>query len=293
MTAESLPFERAFRQWIDEHGMGWQRRTLDGIQTPTHVFHLTPAGPPARRVIALHGAGNDALFGWVGLFKKLLLANAEILTIDLPGHGRRNRTEFSPSAAVETIARVFEEPRRSARQIPVHAVGISLGGALLLAALPKVQRWLESVALVVAPLRIRFTLQSILPELRPHNFGILIREREHYGLTGLIPSFGPFRRDVYPLRLAGEVPRGSFGYIDVLNDALDELALQTAAREVHIPSLLIYGEHDRIVPIEQGEQLAGLIPHSILHPVASGTHLSTPIEPATIDRIVRWFSSGQ
>jgi alpha-beta hydrolase superfamily lysophospholipase len=291
VTVARLPFEQAFREWVDERGMGWER-----IRFPIHPagetttgYRFTPASAPARTVVALHGAGNDALFGWVGLFKRLLAGGAEVFTFDLPGHGRFNQTVFEGEIAVEAVLRAVETCTGGRRKRPLHAVGVSLGGSVLLGSLPRLQDHLSSAALIVAPLRIHLNARSIAREVGARTFRIVWNEREHYGLTGLIPSFGNFKRDIYPLRLAAPPPPGLFGYVEALNGTLDEMALLDAAAGVRIPVLLVYGERDRIVPPEQGEQLARALPSGELLRVRRGTHLSTPLEPETTERLTEWL----
>jgi 3-oxoadipate enol-lactonase len=285
-----LSFEEAFQSWVAERGMGWDRFRFAWKEggEQTQAYRLTPPDRPRCAVIALHGAGNDALFAWVGLFKRLLLTGAQILTFDLPGHGRASATRFAERDACEALTAALDHVAISHRQ-PTHAIGVSLGGSVLLRTLPSLGERLASATLVVAPLRIHLSGRSLRGELRPRIVQTLWREREHYGATGLIPSFGPFRRDVYPLRLAAPPPAGAFGYVDALNRMLTEMDLEEAASRITVPSLLVYGERDRIVPVEQGERIHARISGSELLRVPGGTHLSTPLEPVVADRIVSWI----
>src|SRR5690606_20339887 len=191
----------------------------DPTQTST-AYRFAPAGRATRRVVAVHGAGNDALFGWIGLFKRLLDRGSEILTFDLPGPGRLDQGRFSPDAARAALSAAVAEIGRGRRRLPTHAIGVSVGGSVLLGTLPALREELHSAAAIVAPLRIELTLGSFVGELRPRTFATVVREREHYGRTGLVPSFGPFKRDTYPLRLERSAPRGAFGYVEVLNQCL-------------------------------------------------------------------------
>jgi len=178
------------------------------------------------------------------------------------------------------------ESGRGRQDLPTHAIGVSLGGSVLIGTLPELSGALTSAAAVVAPLRIDLTLASFMGELRLRNFAAVVREREHYGWLGLVPSFGSFKRDIYPLRLARQ-PQGTFGYVSILNDYLDEMNLERTAREIRTPTLLVYGDRDRIVPADQGRALASRIPGAALE-VIPGSHLSTPLEPSAVDPLVRW-----
>ncbi len=291
MGSVLLPFERAFRKWIDDQGMGWERVRVDlaGQGGSTNAFRFRPVDPPRSIVVTLHGAGNDALFAWVGLFKRLLLRGVEIFTFDLPGHGRRSRTEFSGQQAFDALEGALDRCSGPESCTPVHAIGVSLGGAVLLGALPRLSNRLASAVLIEAPLRIEVSARAILNELRPGNVALLWRERQHYGLTGLIPSFGPFKRRVYPLRLPEPAPPGLFGYVEALNADLEAMQLEAAASAIRLPLLLVYGDRDRIVPPAQGQRLRQLIPGSEIFHCQGGTHLSTPLRPDVIERLDEWL----
>lgn len=286
-----LPFERSFRDWIERQGMGWVEGGAGGTDTLVRgrSYCLRPRGRPRRGVVAVHGAGNDALFGWVGLFKELLRDDTLVYSFDLPGHGRNGQSRLDIPSARDAIADAVRECAGCVDGMPVHAVGVSLGGSLLLDSLPELAGSLASAALIVAPLHIHLSLRSLLPEIGPRTLALVWKEREHYGLGGLIPSFGPFKRDIYPLRLSEDPPAGSFGYVDALNAMLDELDLQSRADAVSVPVLLAYGEADRVVPLEQGERLARRIHGSTLLPVRDGTHLSTPLSMEVRRAVAEWI----
>jgi pyruvate dehydrogenase E2 component (dihydrolipoamide acetyltransferase) len=294
MSARELEWERRFWRWLEVRGTTRERITLlcDESGVSSTGYRLTPATPAVRRVVTVHGAGNDALFGWVGLFKQLLDRGAEILTFDLPGHGRYAKDAFSPGAARAILLAAITESFRKRVSLPTHAIGVSLGGSVLLGALPELRDTLASAAIVVAPLRIELSLASFVGELRPRNFALVLREREHYGWSGLVPSFGSFKRDIYPLHLARPAPPGMFGYVSILNDYLAEMQLDRAAVDVRTPTLLVYGDRDRIVPADQGRSLAGRIPGAALE-VIPGSHLSTPLERAALRPLTRWLEEHE
>jgi alpha-beta hydrolase superfamily lysophospholipase len=286
-----LPFESSFLRWAEQRGIRWDRLSFPATRRgePTSGYRLTPGDPPHARVVAIHGAGNDSLFAWVGLFKELLSRGIAIFTFDLPGHGRANRTRFAAEDGVTAVQAAIAAA--AGPDVPLHAIGVSLGGSVLLAALPDVQEQLATAALVVAPLQIQLSLRAIATELNPGAFALAWREREHYGLTGLVPSFGPFKRSIYPLRLAAPPGSGMFGYVETLNAVLAELRLVEAAGRVRVPSLLVYGKKDRIVPATDGERLAALIPRAELLLVPGGTHLSTPLDETVTKRLLQWVGA--
>ncbi|HET7274933.1 MAG TPA: alpha/beta hydrolase [Longimicrobiaceae bacterium] len=284
-------YEASFRRWAAANGVGWQRIVYPRDEYGSTVaYRLTPAGELSGTVLLVHGAGNDALFGMVGLAKRLISRNFQVITFDLDGHGRDSGSRFSGTTIGGAVA---EAVRRlpTDREVPLHAVGISLGGALLLHTLAKAGCGISSAILMVAPLRIEFSRAAFAAELRPRLLRTLWRERAHYGLAGLVPSFGPFKRATYPLRFAPSevVGTGAFGYIEVLDRTLASLDLEEAARTNTVPTLLIYGDADRIVPIEQGKRLERLIPSARLLSISGGTHLTTPLAAEAVSSALEWI----
>ncbi|MBA2243881.1 MAG: alpha/beta hydrolase [Gemmatimonadetes bacterium] len=287
-----LPYERALREWVEVRGMTHERLTYPRPDAggETLAYRFTPAEEPRALLLVAHGAGNDALFAFPGFFKELLQQRFEVFTFDMDGHGRESTTRFSFPAVAGAIPDALAQARAGRPELPVHAVGLSLGGAILLSSLPTLDDQLSSAVLISAPLRIRFGVRRVLTELRPSLLGAWLRQREHCGLWGLVPSFGPVKRGLYPLRLAEEA-EGAFGYIERLNEALEQMQLERAAGRVRIPVLLVYGTRDRIVPPVLAEELALHLPECELLWVKGGTHLTTFFAEEAHTGIFRWLDA--
>lgn len=290
-----LPFERSFRRWCEGARVEWRTtryaRPEAGGETFGHRF--SPAAAARGAVLVVHGGGNDALFVLTGLFSELLGRDFEVFSFDVDGHGRGNTTSLSAAAASTSIESALEEWGERIAGLPLHTIGISLGGSILLHSLPRLRRRVASAALLCAPMRVHLSWHAIHRELGFAMLQTLWRERKRYGLTGLIPSFGPFRRTIYPLRLARPAGPGAFGYVAILNDILDELELPAAAEEVLTPVLLVYGGRDLLVPPDQGRRLEGLLAASELLVLERDTHLSTPLAPPATERLLGWIDEHQ
>jgi pimeloyl-ACP methyl ester carboxylesterase len=287
-----LGYEISLREWVSRRGGRWERlRYPRGAGGETVAYRIAPPSSARGAVLVVHGAGNDALFGFAGTFKRLLEARYEVFSFDLDGHGRSSTTRFSVQGIRSAIEEAVERSGAMDRELPLHGLGVSLGGSVLLHALPALGERLRSATLVCAPLRIHLTRMSLLGELHPRILGTIWREREHSGVTGLIPSFGPFRRGTFPLRLEEPPGPGPFGYVDALNRALEQMNLEDASRSASIPVLLIYGGRDRVVPLSQGERLEALLPRGQLLRLEKETHLSVPLAPAATQALLRWLAS--
>lgn len=290
-AVRDLPFERDFRRWCNDKGIDWRSaryaRRAAGGEAWGHRF--IPPGEAAGSVLLVHGGGNDALFALTGLIGDLATRGLEIFSFDVDGHGRGSSTVLSAVPARECVAAALEAwPDRPPGR-PLHAIGISLGGSILLHSLPRLDSTISSATLISAPLRIELSADAIRRELGLPLLATVWRERNRYGLTGLIPSFGPFRRGAYPLRLAEPPGPGAFGYVEVLNRILESLDLERAARETRVPVLLVYGGRDLLVPADQGRRLNELLPASELLMLDRETHLSTPLAPPATERLFAWI----
>ncbi len=288
---DELPYECALRGWLEERGMAFERLRYPRSEAggETVAYRLSPAGEPRAIVLVAHGAGNDALFAFPAFFKELLQQEFEVFSFDLDGHGRASTTRLSFPAVTSAVPAALEQARAGRPDLPVHGVGLSLGGSILLSALPRLGESLSSGVLISSPLRIRFGLRRVFSELRPSLLATAWRQREHCGLLGIVPSFGPVKRGVYPLRFE-EAPEGTFGYIDRLNEVLAALQLERAAAQTRIPVLLVYGRADRIVPPVLAKTLAARMPHSELYWVRGGTHLTTFFAQDGTSRVLDWLA---
>jgi len=286
-----LAYEGALRRWTAARGMGWERLVYDrpSARGRTVAYRLTPVQRARGVLVVAHGAGNDALFAFPGTFKRFLAAGWEVFTFDMDGHGRDSTTVLGADSVGTAVPDAISRARAGRDGIPLHAFGVSLGGALMLHALAAQKAGVDTAALACAPLRIRFSLRNVLGEFRPPMLRTLLQQRPHSGLWGMVPSFGPVKRAVYPLRLAA-ARNGAFGYVDALNDLLEALELPSAATRLRMPVLLAYGTCDRIVPPEQGLLLARTIPDADLMLIPGATHLTTPFDHRFAARLDRWLA---
>ncbi len=94
--------------------------------TRTHV-RVTPSGDGAEPALFVHGLGGSAL-NWTDL-AGALAHRLDVHAIDLPGHGLSGpppRGRYSPNVHAGTVIAYLEQSGRG----PVHLVGNSMGGAV-------------------------------------------------------------------------------------------------------------------------------------------------------------------
>jgi alpha-beta hydrolase superfamily lysophospholipase len=254
------------------------------------AWRLVPREPRAR-VVAAHGAGNDALYPQVALFKALVQRGVEVFSFDIDGHGAESTTVFSADVVPSALPAAVEEAERGRPALPLHLLGHSFGGSLVLHALATdaVPHALSGIA-ISAPVTVELTPRVALAELLGFFRAATLGQREHYGAWGTVPAVGPLKRRAYPIRGAAQAG-APFAYVAAIRALLARLDLGRAAAEVRVPVLLAYGAADRLVPLEQGRRLAEMIPRATLVEVRGGTHWSTAFMADAVDRAAEWVDA--
>ena len=285
-----MDYERAFNDWLAARGghcnAARYSRTVGGETT---AFLLEPASPPRALVVFAHGAGNDAWFPQLSLFRVLLENGYAVWTFDLDGHGRRSTTHLDPEAVAGAVPDALAHARATLPGLPVHLLGQSFGGALALGALARgTASDVASAAFLSAPLHVRPNVRMVLSEIAGFCSHTCLAQRRNYGIWGLVPAFGPFKRATFPIRLARAAGR-SWDYVAVVNESIKQLGLPEVARDVQVPVLLVYGERDGIVPLDQGETLRDHLPRAELRILPRDTHYTVALSPETEQAVLAWF----
>jgi alpha-beta hydrolase superfamily lysophospholipase len=282
----------------------WSHRLgarADGLRYPRPeaggevcAVRLSPREPARMRVLVAHGAGNDAVFPLLELFRALLAAGCEVFSFDVDGHGCASTTVFAPDTVRTAVAAAADAAERGRPPLPLHVIGHSLGGSLVLDALAggALDRVVSAVILS-APTDVRIGSRTVMGELRGFFRLATLAQREHYGWWGVVPAFGPVKRRAYPFRRVDADGR-AWSYVDAVRRLLAEMRLEERVAQITVPTLLVYSHNDWIVPHEQGERLAGRMrqPRG-MHSLQAATHYGVPFDPGAISVVVDWIRQMQ
>jgi alpha-beta hydrolase superfamily lysophospholipase len=255
------------------------------------AVRLLPRAAPRARVVVAHGAGNDAVYPLMELFRALLRAGCEVFSFDVDGHGCTSTTTFSPDTVRTAVAAAADASERDGPELPLHLLGHSLGGALVLDALASgaLDRAASAVVLS-APTSIDLGFRTAFSEVAGFFRRSTLAQREHYGACGLVPAFGPVKRRAYPFRRVDAEP-GSWSYVAAVRRLLDSMRLEERVGAIRIPTLLVYSRADRLVGHAQGQRLAERMPDATLLSLDRETHYGVPFAPAAVDAAVRWMDA--
>lgn len=252
---------------------------IPGAYGAIPALHITPKGGSNAAVCIAHGSGCDKTFYAWRLTSTLLAQGFAVLLIDLDGHGASPRPQAYP-AIIESVA----GPARwlAERYAQISILGMSLGGAVAARA---VATGAPCNALI---------LWETPPELRLDARAyrrVQIREALRIARPTLLHLF----RDstLYHLirswRTSGI--RANIGTWDLF-DALDVVGSLRSLRTqtTRPPLLLIYGGRDAVVPQAAAQRvIAATQGWAQYQHLPRATHLSLPIEPATISISSAWL----
>jgi pimeloyl-ACP methyl ester carboxylesterase len=265
----------------------WPGRHVEVGGVRVHVRTTPTDNPDAAPMLCVHGLGGSA-HNWTD-FAGVLRNYFSIEAIDLPGHGRSGpayRNKYSLDMHAGTVIRYVEQRGRA----PVHLVANSMGGAvsvLVAARRPDLIRTLTLISPAVPDNRVRaFPLRNdpraalvVVPGLGE---GILRLYRERYTpaqrVKGTIKAcFAKPRR--YPAERLNEsieeqTARESMPWagVAVARSTRGLAAAQflrarvgwATLRKIRVPTLVVWGDTDRLVAPDLAPYVAAAIPDSRL-----------------------------
>ena len=260
---------------------------------PLHVECFGDGGGP---VVLLHGFGGSS-FSW-RYWIPALAERHKVWAVDLKGHGSAPAPEddrYTPHDHAELVYRLIIQ--KDLRDVTLFGHSMGGGIALLVALRLWEQGRLQRLVLVSGT---AYT-QRLPPFVKIARKGRLAR-----WLFTLVPKRGligwVLRSIVYdpsaisgaqieayaePLRSAPH-RRGLIKTAqDIIPSDIDELSARFS--EIDVPTLLLWGRHDRVVPLSVGEKLSEALPQATLEVLEDCGHLPAEELPKESLMIVERF----
>jgi pimeloyl-ACP methyl ester carboxylesterase len=225
-----------------------------------------------------------------------LRSRYRVIAIDLPGHGKSDkppRFRYHPDTFAKVVARLLDHLGVAQATL----VGNSNGGASALAFALRYPRRTRRLVLVspagaraAPPWQRRLLRWAATPTnlgtLNPYLFKWGL-ERATFRRTG--PRTDRFIADQLAIRGAGEEFRAFLRAQVKLLRAAAAYDVSARGKEIKAPTLIVWGEGDRLLPRELGEKLARAIPGAQLVVLPAVGHMPELEVPEAFNQILGEF----
>jgi pimeloyl-ACP methyl ester carboxylesterase len=255
--------------------------------------YLRTAGDPGRpAVVMVHGLGDEASTCWDDIVHQLK-KDYFIFTFDLPGFGRSTKANklYSPANYARLIHQLTEKHVNK----PFHLIGHSMGGAISLQFTHSYPAAVKTLTLIdaagilhrlaytkyLAPLGVDKVLgqYNVLEARKVTDLaGVLISALERRTPVNMdrLVKYESFREKV----LKGN-PTAIAGFTLVQND------FSRIPETIHQPTLIVWGDKDKIAPVRTGYVLESLIPDARLELLPNGGHMAFIEQPKRFHDMLR------
>ncbi|HZR43675.1 MAG TPA: alpha/beta hydrolase [Ktedonobacteraceae bacterium] len=247
-----------------------QPRMMETVHHTTvaghHLFYRTAgAGSP---LVLVHGYGTSGAL-WLRVLPALAQRH-KVFLVDLPGHGN---SRLAGPWRLREMAPLLACWLRDMQLPPISLIGQSMGGAIALHLTALAPELVDRLILVSAA---GMPLQASLPTLALRSTRSVFQ-----------PGSGG-----YPLRLLRDTlqPRPRVWWQSatemIESDFREEIATIT------LPTLILWGERDLLLPIDLGRALHQALPDATFVSLPQSGHRPMLTQPAIFSQIVLDFLSG-
>jgi pimeloyl-ACP methyl ester carboxylesterase len=267
-ASPSLPYGPIGRSaWLD---VDWRRhqRWVDVDGRPVNVIDL---GEGDKTIVFVHGLAGS----WVNWLENIpaFSDRHRVVAMDLPGFGSSpmpadrisipgygrfvdallDRLEVDAAAVVGNSMGGFigaelaiQFPQRVERLVLLSAAGLTI-------------EYQRDERILAALRRLERTLTVYGGWLATRSGPLVRRPRSRRALMKVVAEHA----DLLPAALVAEQVKGSGtpGFIDAL-DALTDYPIRARLPEIACPTLIVWGEEDRLVPVRDADEFERLIPDS-------------------------------
>ncbi|MGD9764831.1 MAG: alpha/beta fold hydrolase [Candidatus Binatia bacterium] len=239
------------------------------------------AGEP---IVFVHGLGahGGSWVHQVAVFSERF----RMLAVDLCGFGESDKPRDPARYSIDSLAEDIAGVAKELGLEHIRYVGTSMGGfigATLALAHPELCR-----SLVLCHTAARM---SIPPDVMSARLAALqSMTMQEYAALVIGQALEPSADDELRAWLADMIARNDpWAYTQTLSKGLASFDARDRVGRIAVPTLVLNGEHDRIIPPEAGRELAGLIPGSRLVEIEHTNHLSYAERPSAFNEAVLPF----
>ncbi|MGE0172379.1 MAG: alpha/beta fold hydrolase [Oligoflexales bacterium] len=258
--------------------------------TTTHVAMYVANETAADTIVLVHGLGRAAHKDWDWLSPKITSSHKVVL-VDLPEFGASPLLKKGVNPSLDLYASAIKAVIQKEGKGKVCLVGHSLGGATSLLFASKYPEMIDRLVLL-SPAGVLHRASFLANLMNVYNFGQKTgRENfftDLFSNTALISDI--FIEDLSSKLNMGKVlpedPLARAGWALIHED------FKEAVETLRLPTLIIWGENDRVTPVRTGYGLAHVLPQADIVVFPKGDHVSILRDEATLGNL-RKFLAGE
>ncbi|WP_053360426.1 alpha/beta hydrolase [Bacillus sp. FJAT-27251] len=263
-------------------------KTVSGIDI-YYEYYQHPA--PRETIVLIHGF-LSSLFSFRHLVP-LLKEDYSVISVDLPPFGKSGkRTSYEYS--YKNLARTLTELMDGLNISTYTVIGHSMGGQIALNILHHFSGKARKAVLLCSsgylkPAGRALMLSSRLPLFHLYVKYHLGRSGVEKNLRNVVHDHSLIDDEMREGYLAPFMDNGIFkGLTRMIRDREGDLPHE-ALQQIQTPCLLIWGEHDKVVPLSVGKQLARDLPQANLIVLEDTGHLVPEERPEEVASHIRKF----
>ncbi|NGP44295.1 alpha/beta hydrolase [Bacillaceae bacterium SIJ1] len=267
------------------------RGFIDYHRTNIYYEHWPHPNPDAPKAVLVHGFLSSS-FSFRHLMP-LLHQEYHILTLDLPPFGKSEKSRRL-IYSYENYGAIVNALIAQLNWMNCIGIGHSMGGQVLLnAASQKTNRW-AGLALLGSSGYLKPVKKFIYYSYIPFFSHLLKYALAKTGVKGNLYNVVYRRSSVTAEMIQGYAepfkhPKIFPGLVRFLRHREGDLQSETLQR-IHLPIRLLWGAHDRVVPLTVGRRLEKDLPQSKLHIFEDAAHLLPEEKPEEMHRQVIDFT---
>jgi abhydrolase domain-containing protein 6 len=251
-----------------------------------------PAHDPVPLVL-LHGF-SDTKDSFVDV-ARVLTRTRRVVLPDLPGFAEASQ-HLDHRYTIPGIAAVLSEALREHAPAGAHLVGNSLGGAVAAHLGLEHPRWVRSLTLI-SPAGVRMPVPSAMQRHIEvgHNPFVVRGEDEFLAFMRFVLERMPFLPGPVARVMARELVARRAMNTKILDEIVeDDLDLTERLPEIEVPTMILWGDRDRLIDLSAGRVYHRAIPRArlvVMHGIGHCPQVEAP--RATARRILETVAAGE
>lgn len=223
-------------------------------------------------LVLIHGFGVSGHI-WQRVLP-YLAQHYQVFVVDLPGYGRSTYRETNAPWRLREMAPLLVTWLREMSLSSVHLVGHSMGGAIAIHLAASTPELVQSLTLIDAA---GIPFRSTFPALARRS----------------MRSFVQRNNGAYPLALVRDILRPRLRLLWHNATQMVDCDFRTELAMLTLPTLMLWGTHDILVPISLGYELHKALPHATFVTIPQSGHRPMLAHPALVSGVMLEFLAEQ